>query len=95
MNFSTFPFDQNSYPISNSQELFPAMNCRCSIFLNPVCKFGTHVLTVSFCFRLVLSYKDVCKQARVSTDGDLRRLALELETVGNVRFEEGSNDNMW
>eukprot|EP00794_Sanderia_malayensis_P011828 gene11828-13054_t len=41
------------------------------------------------------SYKEKCEQAKMITDAHVNRLFLELETVGNVRFEDGTNSDTW
>eukprot|EP00795_Rhopilema_esculentum_P008396 gene8396-14373_t len=41
------------------------------------------------------SYKEVCLQARHFVDQQIARIVMELETAGNVRFEEGSSADPW
>ena len=47
------------------------------------------------CFRLVDHYKTAVKQLTQITDATIERLTLELETCGNVKFEDGKLIDAW
>lgn len=52
------------------------------------------ILLVSFC-RIEKDYQMEIKKKKKSFNLVVQFLLMELETVGNVRFEEGLSNNPW
>ena len=50
---------------------------------------------MSCLFRLEHYYKEALDHLKQSMDVTIRRLTTELETGGNIRFEDGKASDLW
>lgn len=56
--------------------------------------YSSKILLVSFC-RIEKDYQMEIKKKKKSFNLVVQFLLMELETVGNVRFEEGLSNHPW
>ena len=56
--------------------------------------YFTHVMHLQLAAREA-QLQQACDQSNAAADQLVRRMLIELETGGNVRFEEAINDSQW